>query len=296
MVCQSEKKADGTNFAAAANATHVAPNERFTHSPAAVSSGSSGCVHIRIMVGAASTSATSQVTTIPVTASALRVAANGPNRHTAQYPATNTTNAAPSNRYAAPCARSRCSASCSSIFTRPKSPSRTACWKTSPRCFSFRASNTAPYSITARSSSDPCANPIRIARTASPINTTSHAALISPAQGSMRTTHRLPAISSASAGAHNNVNSRRVRLFAVRDSLRTFAHSSGPSVPRFTGTNQNPIFFQNQLRSLFTLFTFTAISSLPLVQLVYLLAQCSKRSRREDSLHRQSKMFCDLKG
>src|ERR1700679_2217845 len=104
MVCQSEKKADGTNFAAAANATHVAPNERFTHSPAAVSSGSSGCIHIRIMVGAASTSATSQVTTTAVTANALRVASNGPNRPTPQYPVINTTSAGPSNRYAAACA------------------------------------------------------------------------------------------------------------------------------------------------------------------------------------------------
>ena len=38
---------------------------------AAVSPGSSGCVHMRITVGAASTSATSQVTTTAVTANAL---------------------------------------------------------------------------------------------------------------------------------------------------------------------------------------------------------------------------------
>lgn len=62
---------------------------------------------MRIMVGAASTSAASQVTTTAVTASALRDgSSNRPNRHTAQYRVTNTTSAGASNRYAAPSARS----------------------------------------------------------------------------------------------------------------------------------------------------------------------------------------------
>src|SRR5580704_17032961 len=143
---------------------------------------------------------------------------------------------------------------------------------------------------------------MRSARTDNPINAASQAALISPAQGSRRTTRRLTAISNASVGTHNNANNRRVRrVFPVRDILRTFAHSSGPRVPAFAGTNQKPIFFQNQSLfelsfRLFSLFTFTAISGLPLVQLVHLLAQGSKRTRRKDSLHGQSKVSGDPEG
>src|SRR5277367_19757 len=147
----------------------------------------------------------------------------------------------------------------------------------------------------ARSSRDTCAKPILCARIAKPISMVRKAATSSPAQGSICTTRRLTTISNARPGNHNNVNRRRVRwLFPVRDSLRTFAHSSGPRVSDFTGTNQKPIFFQNQLRWVFVDSVFAGMSGLPLMDLVHLLAQCLKRPRREDGLDRQAKVFRNL--